>query len=241
MKRTDDGDELRFSDDGESQLGFYLDCFNHSGDDRRRSLTSLLVMVMVCLRLHHSRHHPLPKSAASSSHRPSCTSDRSNAARPPKNARGRKPLCCDWLGAEANVLLQSGQFADVQLSVGLLCLAWTDDCRWPVGLDLTTALITGLVTFQTALIRMAAVACLFGMGFMIADQRRGGGFPSSIRREEEENLGKGSRRGDRCSLGRGAVVIMHCTVDCYLVTEDRWNKLKFRDGNIGLGADMTAL
>lgn len=103
----------------------------------------VVMVVMVCLRLHHSRHHPSLKSASC---RP-CMSDRSNAARAPKNARGRKPLCCDWLVGKANVLLQSGQFADVQLSVscalhGRLSLA--------VGTDLTTALITGLVTFQKA-------------------------------------------------------------------------------------------
>lgn len=43
---------------------------------------------------------------------------------------------------------------------------------------------------------MAAVACLFGMGFMIADQRRGGvPVVDPPRGRKEENLGKRRRRG----------------------------------------------
>lgn len=79
---------------------------------------------------------------------------------------------------------------------------------------------------------MAAVACLFGMGFMIADQRRGGVLVVDPPRGREENLGK------RRQTGRGIAAAWE---------EERWSscnalwivlvsrkiagsKLKFRDG-----------
>lgn len=97
----------------------------------------VVVVVMMCLRLHHSRvlsSSFAQKCSFFAPAAPPCMSDRSNAARRRPRMQETQASLLRLARAEANVLLQSRQFADVQLSV-FLCLAWlTTDVRcWPLA------------------------------------------------------------------------------------------------------------
>lgn len=98
MPGDGDGDELRKM----LALSTAFASPNHSGDDRRRSLTQPVgggddvsappplpsPVIILCPKVQLLRNGRAAVHVRSIQCRPP----------PPKNARGRKPLCCDWLG-----------------------------------------------------------------------------------------------------------------------------------------------